>query len=271
MKKVLAIFVVALLSHTAHAQSEKARVLTRELANEGVIYSMIASNAYVDDPMKVRFPLEELGWNKVDLNGNPVPDGKNSYTPKTLIGKIFSNLQYDIWEDSRSNKTIIAFKGSEEVFDWINGNLSIGLSTPYKSAKKHVLKYISKHPKRKVSVTGHSLGGGIALSVSLWEGVDAVAFNTSPRLFDGMMNANAPAVRLVFFQEGEILQKIRKKHLKFLKKIRPDQIVETNFEYPGGTSHRIDLLAEGLLACATDPDLFNILKLIKNPVPCYLK
>ncbi len=269
--KFISIFILALLSHAADAQSNKARALTSELANEEAIYSMMASNAYANDPKKVKFPIEELGWKKVDFNGDPVPEGKNTYTSKTFIGSIFSNLQFDIWEDSRSNKTIIAFKGTKEKIDWLTGNLATGISIPYKSAKKHVREYISKHPERTVSVTGHSLGGGLALSVSFWEGVDAVVFNTSPRIFDGLNNANSSAKRLTIFQEGEILQKIRKWYPKFLNKIEPDQIIETSFNYPGGTSHRSDLLAEGLLACATDPALSKISKLIQNPVPCYLK
>jgi hypothetical protein len=271
MKRVLFSFFVAFLVHGADAQPSNARGLTNEIANDVVIYSMMASNAYADDKKKLKFPIEELGWKKIDLRGNPVSDEKNSYTSKTFVGSIFSNLQFDIWEDTKSKKTIIAFKGTMEIMDWTGGNLSVGISIPYKSAKKHVREYISKHPERTVSVTGHSLGGGLALSVSFWEGVDAVVFNTSPRIFDGLSDANASAKRLSIFQEGEILQKIRKWYPKFLEKVQPEQIIETSFDYPGGTSHRSDFLAEGLLACATAPELSKISNSINNPIPCYLK
>jgi hypothetical protein len=244
---------------------------TKAIADEVAIYSMMASNAYADDPKKTYFPIETLGWKKVDLKGNPVPEAENSYTPRTFVGKVLSDLAFDIWEDSKSNKTIIAFKGTDDIVDWLNANLVLGISIPYKSTKKHIREYINAHPGREVSVTGHSLGGGLALSVSFWEGVDAIVFNTSPRIFDGIGNANAPARRLAIFQHGEILQKIRNRYQKFLNKIQPNQIVETNFYYPGGTSHRIDLLAEGLLSCSTEPDLQKIARQVHLSISCYLE
>ncbi len=271
MKKIAAILSIALSASITHAESSETKPFTKAVASEVAIYSMMASNAYANDLQKTHFPIEALGWKKVDLKGNPVPETQNSYTSKTFVGSIFSNLQFDIWEDSNSNKTIIAFNGTKEKIDWVTGNLAIGISIPYKSAKKHVREYIDAHPDRKVSVTGHSLGGGLALSVSFWEGVDAIVFNTSPRIYDGIKNANASASRLTVFQQGEILQKIRKWYPKFLNKIKPDQIVETNFNYPGGTSHRSDLLAEGLLSCSTEPDLQKVAKEMHLSVSCYLE
>lgn len=271
MKKIVAILLIALSASIARAESVETKPFTKAVASEVAIYSMMASNAYANDPQKTHFPLKALGWKKVDVNGNPVPETQNSYTSETFVGRIFSNLQFDIWEDSTSNRTIIAFKGTEEKVDWVNGNLAIGISIPYKSAKKHVRKYIDAHPDRSVSVTGHSLGGGLALSVSFWEGVDAIVFNTSPRIFDGINNANEPAIRLAVFQQAEVLQKIRKWYPKFLNKIKPDQIVETQFNYPGGTSHRSDLLAEGILSCSTECDLQEVAESMHLSVSCYLE
>lgn len=271
MKRIVFIVLLFFSASSAYAEPGETRPLTETVANEVAIYSMMASNAYAKDESKIYFPIEKLGWRKVDLSGNPVPDTKNSYTPRTFVGRLFSNLQFDIWEDSNSDRTIIAFKGTDEKVDWVNGNLAVGISIPYKSANKQVRKYIADHPGRKVSLTGHSLGGGLALSVSFWEGIDAIVFNTSPRIFDGRENNNAPANRLAVFQEGDALQKIRKWYPKFLEKIKPDQIVETNFKYPNGSSHRSDLLAEGLLSCSTDPALQRIAKELGLSVSCHLE
>lgn len=270
MKKAISFLTVICLTLASLAQAGETKPFTKDVANEIAIYAMMASNAYANDTSKTQFPVEALGWKKVDLKGNPVVSGHNSYTSKTFIGSIFSNLQFDIWEDTKSKKTIIAFKGTKEKIDWVTGNLALGISIPYKSAKKHVKQYIASHPDRTVSLTGHSLGGGLALSVSFWEGVDAIVFNTSPRIFDGLENNNSPANRLTIFQQGEILQKIRKWYPKFLEKIRPDQIIETNFNYPGGTSHRSDLLAEGILSCSTDSNLQEVAKSMQLAVPCPL-
>ena len=270
MKQFLVSLVFIFAASPAYAQPAETRPFTKAIASDLALYSMMASNAYADDAEKTHFPLETLGWSKVDLKGNAVPNSQNSYRPKTWVGDFFSNLQFDIWEDSNSNRTVIAFKGTQEKIDWINGNLMLGVSIPYKSAKKHVHEYISSHPTRKVSVTGHSLGGGLALSVSYWEGVDAVVFNTSPRIFDGLKNMNKPATRLALFQEGEILQKVRRWYPKFLSRIKPDRIIETNFNYSGKNTHRSDLLAEGLLSCSTDPAMQEMSKDMKLSVSCYL-
>ena len=153
--------------------SGRPQVLTREASNEFALLAMMASNAYVNDPEKIKFPLEKLGWKKVDEGGREVPPGRNSYRVKTFFGRLFSNMEFDIWEDTRSNRTVIAFKGTKEKVDWFSGNMSVGISVPYKSAKKHVQLYREAHPDRQLMLTGHSLGGGLALSSSLWIGVDA--------------------------------------------------------------------------------------------------
>lgn len=271
MKKLSKALFLALAALTPHAQADEARPLTRTLANEVALHSMMASNAYADDAQKIRFPLERLGWKKVDLGGQAVPESRNSYQPKTPVGDLFSNLQFDIWEDTNSTRTVIAFKGTKEKIDWLTGDLMVGISIPYKSAKKHVREYMAAHPERTVTATGHSLGGGLALSVSFWEGVDAVVFNTSPRVFDGLENQNKPARRLAVFQENDILQKVRRRYPKFLAKIKPEQIVETRFDYAGRNTHRSDLVAQGLLACSTDPVLKALAADLKLTVACYLE
>lgn len=270
MKRLAATLITTFAVLSPSAQADTARALTRAVADEVVLYAMMASSAYADDVEKTRFPLEKLGWKKVDLQGTAVPEGRNSYRPKTFVGDLFSNLQYDIWEDQNSNRTVFAFKGTHELIDWFSGNLALAISIPYKSAKKHVHAYRAAHPQRTVAVTGHSLGGGLALSVSFWEGVDAVVFNSSPRVFDGTANNNKLAHRLAVFQEGDVLQKIRRSYPKFLEKVSPDQIVETHFDYGRRNAHRSDLLAEGLLACSTDPALRAIAGELTLSVSCPL-
>jgi pimeloyl-ACP methyl ester carboxylesterase len=60
----------------------------------------------------------------------------------------------------------------------------------------------------KIIVTGHSLGGGIALEVSLKrENVDAYVFNTSPRFSADGYNIDNKRVSVV--EHGEILKALR--------------------------------------------------------------
>lgn len=239
--------------------------LDAELSKEFAVYAMMASNAYLDSD-RTYFPIESLGWVRVDLDGNPTPN--NSYTP-SLIGRLFSNLQYDIWVKSSENRAVIAFKGTDEKIDWIDGNFPLGISVPYKSAKKHVKRFVHDHPEWQLTLTGHSLGGGMALSVSLWEGVDAYVFNPSPRVFDGLGDHSEPATRKAVYQEGDILQKIRKWYPKFLKVMAAKDITQTHFDFNGDSNHKADLLAEGILRCAVgDPGLAEVASRIPKKVDC---
>lgn len=254
------------MSISMNALSNGPTNLNSKLAERYALYAMMASNAYLDKNDRTYFPIENLGWSRVDLEGKPTKS--NSYTP-TWIGKIFSNLQFDIWEHDEKPLTVISFKGTDEKVDWAVANFWIGVSIPYKSAKKHVKKYIEKNSERKIVLTGHSLGGGIALSVSIWEGTDAFVFNTSPRLYDGRKNVNVPAIRKAIYQRGDILQKIRSRYPKFLEKIPTKDIIKTSFNYDGESNHRADLLAEGILRCASnDAKLAELAKRLPEKVKC---
>jgi hypothetical protein len=242
---------------------DDATPLPKNEAAKYALYAMMSSNAYLNTK-RTYFPIEELGWIRVDLDGKPTD--KNSYSPKTLFGRLLSNLQFDIWEHQESNKTVISFKGTDEKIDWIVSNSWIGPSVPYKSAKKHVKEYIEKNPKRTVVATGHSLGGGLALSVSLWLGIDAYAFNSSPRVYDGWGDHNEPATRKAIYQENEVLSKVRSFWPKFFEVMDERDIFQTNFDYKGVSDHRADYLAEGLLRCSSnDQELVELGKRI-SPV-----
>lgn len=261
--KIIKAFVLLMAASNAGAEIN----LDTAAANKYAIYAMMASNSYLK-PDRTYFPIEELGWIRVDADGNPAP--ANSYTPG-FIGSIFTNLQYDIWENKSKKTTVISFKGTDERIDWLAGNLTIIFSPTYKSAKKHVHNYVAEHPDQKIILTGHSLGGGLALSSSLWEAVDAYVFNSSPRVFDGFKNHNNHAERISVYQHGDVLQKIRAKYPKYQDVISEKNIVLTKFDYPVGKSaHRADMLAEGLLRCASDPDLVKLASTLPVKVQCKL-
>lgn len=262
---------VILIIQSTNSIATGATPLTVSLADELVLYAMMSSNTYVDEKERQFFPIEKLGWRKVDLEGKIVQPGANSYEPKSIVGHALSSLQFDIWEEESSNRTVFAFKGTDELSDWLMGNMIIGISIAYKSAKKHVREYKTMHPGRSVTVTGHSLGGGLALSVSAWEGDDAFVFNTSPRIFDGMREIKKRARRIALFQKDEILQDLRKVYPKFLSMFGASEIVESQFDYGGRELHRIDLLAEGLIACSSAPNMRNFRAGRNLSVRCYLQ
>ena len=213
---------------------------------------------------------------------------KNSYPSSTnLFDELLSNLQFDIWEHQYTNETIIAFKGTDELVDLIDGDLTVILSLTYDEAKKKVEEYRKNLQKRGISkrqirLTGHSLGGGLAISVSVKKGLDAIVFNTSPRTFHGF-DKNESAMRKAIFQKGELLKYVRKFYPKFSEKIPSKDIIKTSFTYGEASNHRkdwlfesllnhrIDLLAEGILRCSTSKDLAKIAEEFeKKRVTCYL-
>ena len=102
---------------------------------------------------------------------------------------------------------VIAFRGTENhenpLVDWWYGNL-LGRQNARGLAVYRALR--SRVGDDAISVTGHSLGGGIASHVSLCEaGVDTYVFNSSPRFrrCDGQWIPNR---RWSVVEKGEVLK-----------------------------------------------------------------
>jgi hypothetical protein len=105
-----------------------------------------------------------------------------------------------------------------------------------------------------VVVVGHSLGGGLALSVSVWNGVDTYTFDASPRIFDGLGDHQKPAERVLIFQKGDILEKFRQALPKLSEVVPARNIYEFAFDFHGLSNHRGDCLAYGLLKLGAEID-----------------
>jgi hypothetical protein len=208
---------------------------------ERAVLAMMAANAYqdIDD---LRFPLEKIGWNLV----YSVSD--------------YSGLSYDILEHVNGKNVIFAFRGTEfwDLGDWFT-NIFIVSFQP-ENAYNALINYKIKYPYKNIVLTGHSLGGGLAIGMSLRLGLDAVAFDPSPRLFDGFgfWGYNKYAKRVEINQEGEILEASR--YLSVLDRIK--QIVPNKITYnmKGDEcsnpfcSHSMQLLALGLLKLGSSGD-----------------
>lgn len=243
MKKIMVAALLSIIAMYGFAQDDDTPFdppeLTAQVAGNYAIYSMIASNAYHKSD-RVKFPVELLGWNQVDANGNPTDS-------PTAVRK--SGLAYDIFEKQNSNEVIFAFRGTDSKRDYINANLAVWpFSGQYRQARKAFQEYLKNHPDKKVTVTGHSLGGGLALSMSVRYGVDAVVFDSSPRVFDGLGDKHAPAMRVMVYEGGEILASVRKIwKKKFLTVVPRENIYKASFDFGGANKHRSDHLALGLL------------------------
>ncbi len=121
------------------------------------------------------------------------------------------------------------------------------------------------HKNEDISVTGHSLGGGIALGISVRYGIDAVVFDSSPRIFDGLCDNHCKAKRVLIYQNNEFLEKARKKWSKISEVLTNEDTYRTNCDFNGNSNHRMDYLAKCLLKLGAkeNSDLENIYKEIK--------
>ena len=206
-------------------------------------YSMMSSNAYhrVD---RQKFDLEKLGWILVDKLGQVSALPTESRR---------SGLAYDIFENRRSNEVVFAFRGSDSKRDYVTANLALW-PVQYREAKKALSDYIEQHPDKKLMLTGHSLGGSLALSMSVQYGIDAIVFDSSPRIFDGLGDHHLPAKRFMIFEHGEVLSFLRKFSKKIFRIIPAENIFEVNFDFEGENRHRSDYLAQALLGLGASID-----------------
>lgn len=83
-----------------------------------------------------------------------------------------------LFEDNRDKSLIFVIRGTEDITDWTAGNLSQDQNTFGLEAFRSIA---SANPGRRMVVAGHSLGGGVAMHISLNTTVaSAYSFNGSP-------------------------------------------------------------------------------------------
>ncbi len=226
--------------------------MTAEVAGGIAVYAMMSANAYKKKSGRVRFKLKKLGWEQVNLDGEPTDK-------PTKVHKV-SGLAYNIYEKVGTNKVVFAFRGTDSTRDYLLANLSFPpFNIQYRQARKAIKKYLLENSNKNVVATGHSLGGGLALSVSVHHGIKAFTFDPSPRIFDGLGNMHEPAERIIVYQKGEILKLARKLWKKDNEVVERKNVYECNYPdvFNGNSKHRGDLLAKGLLleGATTNPEL----------------
>lgn len=210
------------------------KAITAEIAGRNAIYAMLASNAYHDNKKRY-FPIDKAEWVLVDRDGDPTDEPSKE---SKLTG-----FAYDIYEEQTTNKTVIAFRGTDSKKDWILANTAVPFSIPYKQAGRAVRRYLKNNASRNLVVVGHSLGGGMALSTSVRYGVPAITFNPSPRIFDGIGDHHETAMRVVIYQRGEILNAVRERWPKIKEVVNPEDIYECSYDFKGENPHKSDILA----------------------------
>jgi len=169
----------------------EAEVSRAELARRHFVHAAMANNTY-------RAPLEKPVF--------AIPDWHRVQSLQSRSG-----LLIDVYADAArladSREVVVAYRGTDAASarDWRN-NLALREPPQYREAYRHLKALRTDHPGAKVTATGHSLGGGIALNMSMrFEGVDAVVFNPSPRIHFGATSPDFDNYRASIYEVGEML------------------------------------------------------------------
>lgn len=148
----------------------------------------------------------------------------------------------------------MAYKGTDfkSLADW-RANGSLIEPRQFKQAYRHLAALRAAHPGAKVMVTGHSLGGAIALNMSLrFDNVPAVVFNTSPNLFFHTKFKNNERIHL--YETGEILGPFNRTLVRAgLPQIKPYKYNFMDFYgryFSPVPEHSMYLLSRGVLISA---------------------
>lgn len=218
------------------SEDENTRPPLDRIARENFIYALMSSNAYGRSDY---FDLRRYGWER------------------TAGYRAENGFSADIYINRGRKTIVVAFRGTEfyDYRDWLHANLSIinlfG-KNQYYTARRLITKLRNKREYREYRfiTTGHSLGGGLALCISVWnKGIDAVVFDPSPRIFAPKKHVRMNK-KIVISEDGEILEYIRR---AFTSLRRIGRIDYYEYDFLKGNpvkEHSMYKLARGLLKVA---------------------
>ena len=225
------------------SSDQRFQSISSDVAGRVAIYAMLSSNAY-HKKKRVRFEVEKMGWIQMDLDGNPTSKPTKEYHA--------SGLAYDIFVRQDSEDVVFAFRGTDSKRDYLCANLAFPpLNFQYRRARRVFRKFLEANKRKNIVTTGHSLGGGLALSMSVRFGVPAITFDPSPRIFDGIGDHHEPALREIIYEDGEILQIFRRIWKKIPEIVPKENVYRCSFDF-AGSQHRSDHLAMGLLRLGSE-------------------
>lgn len=204
-------------------------------------YALMASNVYRDPQDNPFYVIP--GWEFASRWHSP------------------SGLSLEEWhrkDQGQVREIAIVFEGTNftSLADW-RTNFSIIEPRQHREAFAYMQEVVQRAnlENARVTATGHSLGGALALNMSLrLPNVHLFAFDTSPRAFY-KVGPIAPAERYILYERGEILSFLRWPWLPQLKVIRDDPRYDF-MDFIFGRSitsfkeHDMYLISRGLLLAA---------------------
>ena len=242
---------------------------TRDLAVKSWQYAQLSSNAYCDDSdifdlpagyiVTRRLPTQEVcDLERAAAGGDEAAKAKLKPIHKAESKLKTHGFNYAVYDKRGAagvlERRIISYRGTDakQLADWFQGNLgNTQRDQGVELYKEERAKLDAEgHKNVPISVTGHSLGGAIAIQVSLEnEGVDAFVFNTSPRYQLLPPNNNQ---RVAIAERGDILEVLRSRAAP----TRQDLLIVNCYPLQSRiASHSVRKLAECVtwIAGKTDP------------------
>ncbi len=142
-----------------------------DLLGRSISYAKLADAIYDFDNVTID------SWKLIESNGNS------------------SGMDAGVYKNRDTNEIALAFRGTEtcdfpcsfkELEDTARdaiADAAIGIGTvsdQFKDAFRFAQGVVSRYPDTKITVTGHSLGGGLAQAIGAVLGLETFAFNSSP-------------------------------------------------------------------------------------------
>ncbi|HEX9183382.1 MAG TPA: hypothetical protein VF876_09005 [Burkholderiales bacterium] len=169
-------------------------------------------------------------------------------------GKGLAYAVYERQQEGRPVEAVVSYRGTDDAYDWLH---NFGIAKIQTDEAEEVFKTISGEYRgkgiTKISATGHSLGGGLALHASFkFAGVAATAFNCAPfePPGDAAYRSNP---RICVWEENEILQFVRDDKLP--GKWDNTRLVKVNFAHGLPVAqHKMEPMARSLVIAAAPYD-----------------
>ena len=181
----------------------------------------------------------------------PLPEGWKEITElrKELPTFGLALAVFEKHENTKLTEVVVAFRGTDGMKDWIQNLIPfrrIQVAPASENFEQILRLYENQGPK--VTTTGHSLGGGLALHMSFkYPNIDAIVFNSSPVTKAGLKIQEGSS-RTTVWESGEFLQGVR--NLISLVRSRWHPIRRIEFRFVHGWTikqHGMELFALNII------------------------